>query len=176
MALEPKGHDMSKNDKRDRRRFSFWLDFNREDDLLVGSLIDDLKRSKRGGFIGAVRDGIRIVHDLRAGRLDALLELYPWVADKLDEKRNKESKGGDDLGEKLDRLEQLLLQSEAPGGLLMSARQNTGGPKSMTMPSFDLPPLDDEDDAETIVIEKSKADGTQAAKNFLASMGALNGM
>src|SRR5688572_12565305 len=64
-----------------RFRFSFWLDCKKDDELMVAETIDGLKRQRN--FSGVVRDGIMIVNELRQGKVDLLLKLYPWVADAI---------------------------------------------------------------------------------------------
>jgi hypothetical protein len=64
-----------------RLRFTFWLDLQKADEAAIAELIDGLKRSRT--FASAIRDGIRLVCALRAGRTDVLFELFPWVRDGL---------------------------------------------------------------------------------------------
>jgi hypothetical protein len=63
--------------KRFRLRFTFWLDMLKEGELAVAEAIQKLKVDRL--FAETVRDGIRLVCDLRDGKLDVLFELFPWV-------------------------------------------------------------------------------------------------
>ena len=63
--------------KRFRLRFTFWLDMLKEGESAVAETIDTLKKKRL--FAETVRDGIRLVCDLRDGKLDVLFELFPWV-------------------------------------------------------------------------------------------------
>lgn len=64
-----------------RERFFFWLDVRKPDEFEVTELISELKRQR--AYTSAIRDGIRLIVDLRAGRVGVLLELFPWVATAL---------------------------------------------------------------------------------------------
>ena len=60
-----------------RLRFTFWLDMHKSDEAAIAETIADLKSQR--SFVSTIRDGIRLICDLRAGRLDVLFELFPWV-------------------------------------------------------------------------------------------------
>lgn len=87
-----------------REKFKFWLDLNKDDELLIAETIDELKRQR--SFVSTIRDGIRLICDLRQGKLNVLFELFPWVKAALQTPMGQE---GDDLKRKIDLLEQLIL-------------------------------------------------------------------
>lgn len=64
-----------------RFKFNFWLNGSKDDELLVAETVDELKRNR--SFSATVRDGIMIVNELRQGRVDLLLRLYPFVKDAI---------------------------------------------------------------------------------------------
>ena len=64
-----------------RGRFNFYLNFQKDDELLVAERIDDLKR--RRSFTSVIREGIIIISELREGRVDTLLLRYPWIVDAI---------------------------------------------------------------------------------------------
>ena len=64
-----------------RWRVTFWLDDEKESDWAVGQSIRALKLERK--FVGTVRDGIRLIVDLRAGRTDTLFSMFPWLLDTL---------------------------------------------------------------------------------------------
>lgn len=66
---------------RQRWQFKFWLNVNNDEDLAIADLIGELKRQRQ--FQRAVRDGLRLIADLRAGRTDVLLELFPGIREAL---------------------------------------------------------------------------------------------
>lgn len=63
--------------KRFRLRFTFWLDVNKDDEAEIADKVEDLKRGRL--FAQTIRDGIRLICNLRDGKLDVLFELFPWV-------------------------------------------------------------------------------------------------
>lgn len=154
--------------KRFRIRFVFWLDLQKPDENQIAEQIDTLKQER--AFAKVVRDGIRLVSDLRKGKVDVLLELFPWIEDYF---AYQKSMGGGSylaLQEQLARLEQKLLQEGAkpidrPGPELV-------GPKPMQVPKVVVPTFDDDDDL-TFTVKKSVSTGNQAAHNFLNSLRAL---
>ena len=144
-----------------RYKFSFWLDCDKDNELLLAEAIDDLKR--RRTFTSTIRDGIRLMCDLRRGSLDVLFELFPWVRaeflDYMQALQPDKSAAEQRLEQQLARLEQLLLQqTSAPAG-----------PRPLALPR----PTVDEDDTALVTVTKAKVDGAQIAQNFIKSMMAL---
>lgn len=60
-----------------RMRFAFWLDDTRPDESDLISYIDELKQARR--FASTIRDGLRLMRDLRAGNVAVLLQLFPDI-------------------------------------------------------------------------------------------------
>lgn len=60
-----------------RLMYKFWLDINKTDEEAIADKIETLKTKR--AFSKTIRDGIRLVCDLRNGKLDVLFELFPWV-------------------------------------------------------------------------------------------------
>lgn len=60
-----------------RKRFIFWLDLDKPDQLKLAEDIETLKADRH--YSKTIRDGIRLIIDLRAGRTDVLFELFPWM-------------------------------------------------------------------------------------------------
>jgi len=157
-----------------RFKFEFWLDADKDNELLLMEDIDGLKRNRL--FSKTIRDGIRLIMDLRKGNLDVLVELFPQFKSRIRAADDTSRAGGDEasVNEKLDRLESILLQNIEPSGLLMNAKKTvTGGPKSLTAPSFDLPTFDDDDDEFAQLVTKRKTNPDEIIKNFLGAVGGL---
>lgn len=55
----------------------FWLGITKPDEDRLDEQIRELKRSRK--FTTVIRDALRLIVDLRAGRLNVLFELFPWV-------------------------------------------------------------------------------------------------
>lgn len=92
-----------------RLRFMFWLDLSKEDEFVLSQHIRELKLERT--FVKAVRDGLRLVNDLKNGRTDVLRELFPWVLEQRDVPPVEEI-----IGEYVTRLEGLM--AGRGGGLI----------------------------------------------------------
>lgn len=64
-----------------RERFMFWLDLNKPEEYQIAEIVFELKQQR--SFAQTVRDGIRLIVSLRAGKLDVLFELFPWIQHTL---------------------------------------------------------------------------------------------
>jgi hypothetical protein len=157
--------------KRFRLRFTFWLDIRKAAEEELADQIELLKN--RRAFSGTVRDGIRLIIDLRAGNLDVLLELFPWISAELKGRAG----GDDDTPDRIARIEAMLLQQQIGGdnGLLNKAQAAMSGPKPLSIdPRPPVAPIDDEDDGDLLVITAA-ASGGESASNFLDSAFGLQG-
>lgn len=67
--------------ERFRQQYVFWLDMNKPDEAVLAGRISELKTSRK--FAKTIRDGIRLIEDLQAGRLDVLFALFPNVSEHL---------------------------------------------------------------------------------------------
>ena len=138
------------NAKRRRIRFHFWLDINKEHESEVADTIAELKRER--AFTSALRDGILIIADLRRGKVDKLLEIYPWLKDAIGKPKGEpDSSGGDEIAmlkEKMYQLERLIIAGNQSPAMVA---------KTMQEPAF--------------VIEKDHSQ--DAAKNLLGAMSGL---
>jgi hypothetical protein len=157
LALSDRAHPMAT--KRYREKFTFWLNLLDEREFAIAELISELKRERK--FASTIRDGIRLICDLRQGRVDVLFELFPWVKSEfIAGVQPHETAGEKALKEQLKRIEQQLLQQgHTPVQLPAST-----GPTAMRVPQIETPAYDDDD----IVLKKDTS--TDSAKNFLQSM------
>lgn len=154
-----------------RERVAFWLDTTKNDERELAYTITHLKRRRM--FSSAIRDGLRLIVDLRAGRLDTLLELFPWVAERL--MGVGMGDGNSDLKDHMKRLEQLLLDQRRSTTHQEMRPLGQGGLKPMSVPKVDLPRFDDEDDADLVTVKEAVVDPAQISKNFMESMGFILG-
>lgn len=142
-----------------RKRIDIWLDIEKEDERLLLGMIDTLK--KKRSFVSTVRDGIRLMVDLRAGNLNVLYELFPWTQIPLHPIPPGIS---DDL---LQNKIQPSHESASQGRAALSGPQPLqGGGRPVEAPHFD------DDDDEELVVLKPLTTNVDAGKNFL--MGLLN--
>ena len=135
-----------------RLMYRFWLDVNKADEYELAETIDLLKQKR--SFVETIRDGIRLITDLRAGQLDVLFELFPWVTETLRSEDKETHRGTDDLKRELVALREAVMAREGGG-------YGTPPPKRLAAT----------DDAPELVLQKKS--GTDAAANFLASLAAL---
>ena len=155
-----------------RNKFTFWLDDSKQaENLLIGQ-VDSLKDNRL--FSKTIRDGIRLIVDLRKGSLEVLFELFPfvraefmeYVKDTLPDNRNDNS----DIKREIARLESLIIQQGKSNTNIMKplsgGLQPIGGLKPLAPPAYD------EDDFQ-LEVTKAGDSGINAAQNFLASMQAL---
>ena len=193
---------MPKADPRRRLQFKFWLATNVERDRAVGEYLHEMKKKRK--MLPTIRDAIRLIRDLRAGRVDVLLELFPFVRDAI---APPQPSAGDEFAEiiadqqaillaKIDALSLAAIQPDppleartAPNPAISSPdiAQNPGitapdvseaprasGPRPMAVPQFAAPEPDISDD-DVLIIHKDANAGKQATANFLSSVQALVG-
>ena len=60
-----------------RLMYRFWLNIAKPAEAALADKIELLKNERI--FTQTIRDGIRLICDLRSGKLDVLFELFPWV-------------------------------------------------------------------------------------------------
>jgi hypothetical protein len=148
MAYSATGFEMAQ--RRFRLRFTFWLDLLKPDEAAIAGQIEQLKADRT--FATTVRDGIRLICDLRAGRTDVLCELFPFVAERL---KTPEPTVESRLQAHVDRLEALLVsQGNVPINL---------GQREVAVKSKATTPL------VSISKESAKMSADTIAKNFLAT-------
>jgi hypothetical protein len=140
---------------RSRKMVKFWLDMKHADQQEISVIVEDLRQRRQ--LARTIRDGIRLVCDLRAGKIDVLMELFPWVKDALQPDRVISTENR--LQEQIARLEGLLLAQgnvpiQLPGTVPLPKTAVQATPKAL--------------------IEQnrlgSKASAETVAKNFLSSM------
>lgn len=137
-----------------RLRFTFWLDLNKPDENAIAELIATLK--EKNLFVKTVRDGIRLICDLRAGQLDTLFELFPWVQEALI-KQTTDMHVSSGVGQ-LDEIKSILE--------LVVRQQTAGGYMMQSSPSAIQKPLPAPPVAEAKAATQVSAD--DIASNFLS--------
>jgi hypothetical protein len=161
-----------------RLRFTFWLDMLNGVEQDLADYIEELKSART--FAKTIRDGLRLIRDLRAGHVEVLFELFPWIRTEFIAgiMPKPDASGSDKLQRELEQIKDLLLRGTtapllaavgAPRGL---QPVSDGSPRSLNAQTFDLPRFD-ADDLDTLVLSKDTS--TNSAQNFLNSMLALQG-
>jgi len=137
----------------------FWLDLTKDDQDHLDEQINELKQART--FTQTVREGIRLICDLRQGNMTVLFELFPWIkADLLADVQPQETVGEKAIREQLERIEAQLagqgIDFDTKAIQLVNRREAS----------------DAQDDDIQLAIKKDTS--TNAADNFLNSMMALN--
>jgi len=163
-----------------RLQWKFWLDIEKPEEADLSDYCGSLKEQNK--FTSTIRDGLRLIRDLRNQQLSVLFELFPWVNAWLEERaeiiaeskcreKNDPNKGGEG-NDSLARVEQkldFLLMREATGGggILHAAQQSTRAlPARTNNPSDALAGMD---------IDSKKVDsGKTNVQNFFASLGSTS--
>lgn len=163
---------MTKKNKRPsfRLRFPFWLDMHKPDEADLAEKIAILKADRV--FVKTIRDGIRLIWDLKAGRLEILFSLFPWVKEEFEKRANNQAIVA--LQTQLARLEKLMGQGmSVPVDIQSGVIQPKipSGPKPLLVPSLALPRFED-DDEPTLILSKSAS--TDASYNLINSLKGLN--
>lgn len=154
-----------------RLRFVFWLNLEKPEEYAIAEQIEDLKEKR--SFAATIRNGIRLMQDLAAGRVDVLQELFPWVfdtiyaaaeADILAKQAPQQTEPQNDLV--LEQLARLEAHMEKLGAL----------PITQGIPSKAPIPLAPPDDDFEIEVKQIEGAGGNAKNNFLKSITALAGV
>jgi len=151
-----------------RPRFDFWLDLRKPEEEDLAYLIVDLKRQR--SFAKTVRDGIWLVWDLSQGKTDALLELFPWVAEHF-----QGATGGNELtAEQVREIVRLEAGDAAvdPESSDITPTLVSGNLKALAGSNKPLSGSDDDDDLADLLEVKdvSSESGSVAAQNLINSM------
>lgn len=83
----------------------FWLDVSKRDERELAQQIVELKNQR--AYTSTIRDALRLFLDLKQGRADVLLELFPWLKEGLQPAQTAQP--DQKLHEQIARLEALLL-------------------------------------------------------------------
>lgn len=145
-----------KQDARFRRQHRFWLDTMKKADYWLDEQIDILKSKRQ--YSRAVRDGLRLFLDLKAGRTDVLFELFPMLRAKIE---------ADILRELLaDRAVPVAVgQGPKPLGKVLPMEQPA--PRPLSIPP--AAPAGSGDDLPALAIKKADPADSKASQNFLDS-------
>lgn len=103
---------------RKRLRFTFWLDLQKDDEYDLAEIIEGLKEHRL--FSRTIRDGIRLILDLRQGKTEVLNELFPWVTEQPPQFTEMFAAYQANMTQHLSQLEQKLLQ-QTPLAVLPAA-------------------------------------------------------
>lgn len=161
--------------ERFRKRYKFWLNILKDDEFELAEELDTLK--KRRLFTPTIRDGIRLILDLRKGNMEILFELFPHLQEKFSgdsEQKTTQSKSqnndqSSNLQKQIDRLETLLKEQGAVP--INSVHEVITGQHSPQSISVSSKPTKDSG----IKITQTKSnEKSNSSKNFANMMFGLN--
>lgn len=145
-------------EKRNRKRMGFWIDYGKDDELIVAETINALKKQRK--YQRAIFQGIQLIASLWEGRVDVLLTMFPWVADVICQ--NAAPKGDiDELKERLARMEKLLQQRQIQQGYIEPPPANYPQSKPAGYTPAIPPPV-------AAITTAKAASADEIADNFLA--------
>lgn len=156
-----------------RLGFKFWLNIDNPQEQALANEIEELKESR--SFTRSIRDGLRLICDLKKGRIEVLNELFPWVLEQSNNKLALLATGGnfdnlnrdEALSIQLKRLETLILQNQQA-----SASPHDRGLSALQAPSnLSLaPPKDTKTELNfKVEVSKSSADTNPSWNLMIAS-------
>lgn len=130
-----------------RLRFVFWLDMKKPVENELAEQIEQLKATRN--FSRTIRDGLRLIIDLRRGNTDVLCELFPLIGERLRQGHPSE------VIAVLDEVKTLL-------------GKNGNGVGQWTPPQFSMPAFDSV--PEVKVIENDEERKKISIQNTLAAL------
>lgn len=152
-----------------RKQYTFWLNYDKPEQLNIAERIDVLKERRQ--YSSTVRDGLRLVDDLREGNVDVLLELFPDIRQRLGVAEpppdSKTERDDSQLAAALNNLAVVLQQQKkdvVPALKSSPTQFQLGPPKAL-----ELEPLSE------VKARQKTDDGGQSSQNFLNSLMALQG-
>lgn len=146
---------------RRRLQFKFWLNENNPDEKWLIEVCDWLMEQKK--FVSSVRDGLRLIFDLRYQRSTAsLLELFPDIRDMLnvEQKPAPNTGGGGELQEIKNMLEIALSQVKDDNRYVMQTAIPTSAPKVSNLPAVPI----------AVAVAAKAPDADKMADDFLSQM------
>ena len=152
-----------------RVQHRFWLDIAKDDEYMLAERLAEKKAERQ--YTATLRNALRLYFSLAEGDTSILDDLFPFA--RNDNKTGSGSGGNGASKADITRLEQMLASLTA-NDMLMRPTQSASfgtGPKPMSVPQFDLPRFDDDDDDFALELQPIKDTG--AAQNFINSMIAL---
>lgn len=175
--------------KRKRKQFKFWLNVLHPQEKYLADVIQWL--TEQGEFVRSIRDGLRLIYDLRFQKDHAsLLELFPDIRERLQVQPAPPVSGGGQSELAKEIAAQIVLMNGNTGYLMQSSNLLQPAPplpnseatgtiisnlykpptgKQLAAPKFALPSFEeDPDDQPTILIKKST--NTDSGANLIAAL------
>lgn len=156
-----------------RVQYKFWLNTNLEAERRLVEFIAYLKSTRK--FAKAVRDGIRLIWSLGEGDTSVLFELFPHIESQLKARYAPPAPDTDKLERQISELKLLILEKKDLPDTPLSAIAPAFKPSLTAAPGstlglgkpMALPTLDDDDDNDTIVLNKVASNNSKNAMAVL---------
>lgn len=169
--------------ERIKRTHKFQLDINKDVESWLHEWIEHLTKQRK--FSQYVRDGLRLMIDLSAGNLDVLIELFPWVSERLAQGHGATppTPQPPPVINQTELAKEIAAQIVLQGGVNPIEMRSTNtvatqeapkvstgqGTKQIPAPNFAMPVFDDDDDLSTVIVT-TKNTNTISTQNFLRSL------
>lgn len=146
-----------------RLQFNFWLDMEKPAEEIIADMIEVLKNKRQ--FAKTIRDGIRLIVDLRNGNTSVLLELFPHL--RLQEMQAQPDRVGGDV-----ELKNAILNLRDTIADSQSIKTIQSGIQSLNKPALQAPTFDDDDLDLELEVRKDMTK-SNSGQNFINSLMAL---
>jgi len=164
---------MSKKTRvRQRFQYKFWLDAYVQAEYSIMETIEVLKAERK--FAATMRNALRLIIDLSSGNIEVLLELFPWVVERVGAAQPAPiAHDNTDILREIQRLQEMINERSIPDTsndypqMQKAAPKPTTG-KQLAAPSFAMPVFDDDDDTPTVIVNRST--DMSSAANFLTAL------
>lgn len=168
---------MSKKTKiRQRFQYKFWLDAYVQAEYSLMETIEALKAERK--FAVTMRNALRLIIDLSSGNIDVLLELFPWVVERIGATQPApvSQPPAPDTSELAKEIATQLILRGGKDTLQMiqggqqqdSNRTGQGTGKQLAAPQFALPVFDDDSELPTIITKGSTS--VDSSLNFITAL------
>jgi len=148
-----------------REQVKFWLNKKAADEANILEIINWLKGQR--AFVAAIRDGLRLIYDLRhLNSTDVLLELFPNIRERLS---LEAAPSPDEISRRLGHIEEILEQQPAPNSYT-SAVAPTPAPQKLSAGFIPIPTVEDEDDELNMAQSSQEAN----ASNFMSAFAMMD--
>lgn len=151
-----------------RKQLKFWLNIGVATDDWLLEIISYWKTRRE--FTEMIKNGLRLMWSLGQGKLDVLFELFPQLDAQLAARYNP-APDPDELKDTIRLVVEasvkkaILENPSLPSGPLVGAplKQSGEGIGTLANRKIELPLLDDDDDGDTIVLNKAVGSNNKAA-------------
>ena len=141
--------------RRFRLKFMFWLDMSKSEEMELAEDIELLKEQRL--FSQTLRDGIRLICQLRAGRTDLLFAMFPWLAAEVGRPDEPLDRA---IRQEIEQLRALLAHQQGAGANGADAPRPTPAASSAIAAGED----------DEMALEVKAVHNGASGKNFLSSL------